>query len=114
MSHKAMFISQVFNPETGDLETFLENFEQADTTDSISGANFSASDKDSDTKRKERRSKFKEREDNGKKRHKKNSSLYFSLYGENKSYTSRECKFLKEKAKDKENHKYAKRDERRS
>ena len=45
-------------------------------------AKFYASDEDSDTKRKKKCSKFKEREENGKKCHKKNSSLYCSLHGE--------------------------------
>ena len=54
-SHKAMLISQVFNPETGDLETFVEQYEQAKTTDNIAGAKFAASDEDSDTKRKKKR-----------------------------------------------------------
>ena len=51
-SHKAMLIAQDFNPETGDLETFVEHCEQAETTDNISGAKFAASDKDSNTNRK--------------------------------------------------------------
>ena len=44
----------------------------------------------------------------GKKHRKKNSSLYCSLYGENKSHTSRECNVLKKRAKDKDNIKYGK------
>ena len=60
-SRKAMLTSQGFNPETGDLETFVEHCERAETTDSISGANFAASDEDSDTKRRKKRPKFKER-----------------------------------------------------
>ena len=36
------------------------------------------------------------------------SSLYCSLHGENKSHTSRKCKVLKARAKDKYNHKYGK------
>ena len=31
-SHKAMLISQGFNPETGYMETFVEHCEQAETT----------------------------------------------------------------------------------
>ena len=58
------------------------------------------------TKIEKKRSKFKEREENGKKRHKKNSSLYCSLHGENKSHTSKECTVLKGRTKDKENTKY--------
>ena len=71
---------------------------------------FSTSDKDNDTKRKTKSSKFKEREENGKKRHKKDSSLYCSLHGENKSHKYRECKFLKERTKDQGNPMYSKKD----
>ena len=39
-SHQAMLILQVFNPETGDLETFVEHCEPAKTTENIAGANF--------------------------------------------------------------------------
>ena len=60
-SRKAMLISQGLNLETVDLETFVEHCERAETTDSISGANFAASDEDSDTKRRKKRPKFKER-----------------------------------------------------
>ena len=83
-SHKAMIISQGFNSETGYLETFGENCERAETTNNISGAKFAASNEDSNTKRKKKRPNFKEREENVKKRHKKQSSLYCSLRGENK------------------------------
>ena len=55
-----MLISQGFNPETRGLETFVENFERAETTDNISGAKFAASDKESDTKREKKCPKFKE------------------------------------------------------
>ena len=79
--------------------------------DNISVANFSASDKDSDTKRHKKSSNnFKGREDNGKKHRKDNSSLHCSLHGENKSHTSRECNILKKRAKYKDNTKYGKRD----
>ena len=88
-SHKAMLISQGFNPLNGDLATFVEHCEQAETTDNIVGTKFSASDKDSDTKRKKKRSKFKELDKNGKKLHKKQSSLYCYLHGENKIHTTR-------------------------
>ena len=47
-----MMISQGFNPETGDLATFVEHCERADTTDNIAIAKFSASDEYSDTKKK--------------------------------------------------------------
>ena len=85
----------------------MEHCEWAGTMDNIAVAKFSASDKDSDTKRKKKRSKFKEREGNGKKRHNKNSSLYYSLHGENKSHTSRECKVLKARTKDRDNPEYS-------
>ena len=88
-SHKAMIISQGFNPEKGDLATFVEHCKLADITDNIAGANFAASDEESDTKRHKKHSKFKEREENGKKRHQKHSSLYCSLHGVNKSHTTR-------------------------
>ena len=48
-SHKAMLISQGFNPERGYLETFLEQCERNKTMDNIAVAKFSASDKESDT-----------------------------------------------------------------
>ena len=60
--HKSMLIFEGFNPETGDLETFVEQCEQADTTDIIAVAKFSASDKDSDTMRKKKISMFTELE----------------------------------------------------
>ena len=66
-SHKAMLIYQGFNLETGDLAKFVEHCEQAETTDNIAGAKFSASDEDSNTKRKKKCSKFKERDKNDKK-----------------------------------------------
>ena len=50
-SHKAMLILQGFNPEMGYLATFVEHCERAKTTDNIAMANFSASEKDSDTKK---------------------------------------------------------------
>ena len=112
-SHKAMLISQSFNPENGDLATFVEHSEQAETTDKISGAKFAASDEDSNTKRKKKRSKFKEQDENGKKHHKKQSSLYCSLRGENRSRTTRECKVLKKRTKDIEKPNYSTKDYKR-
>ena len=64
-SHKAMLISQGFNPETGDIETFVEHCKRAETTDNIAGAKSSASDKDSDTTRKKKIPKFKEQDEHG-------------------------------------------------
>ena len=61
-SHKAVLISQGFNPETGDLENFVEHWKRAETTENIARAKFSASDKDSNTNRKKNCSKFKEQE----------------------------------------------------
>ena len=48
-THKAMMISQVLNTETGDLATFVEHCERAETTDNIAMAKFLASYSDSDT-----------------------------------------------------------------
>ena len=42
-THKAMLISYGFNPETTNLETFVEHCERAETTDEIAGAKFAAS-----------------------------------------------------------------------
>ena len=41
-SHKAILIYQGFNPETGDLETFVDQCKQAETRDNIAGAKFDA------------------------------------------------------------------------
>ena len=43
-TNKAMLISQGFNPDSADLETFVEHCERADNTDDITGAKFAASD----------------------------------------------------------------------
>ena len=70
-SHKAMMISQGFNTETGDIETFIEHCKRSETTNNIAMTKFYASDEDSNTnKNKKRPRKTKEREDNGKKRRK--------------------------------------------
>ena len=53
-THKAMLISQGFNPETAYLETFVEHCKRAETTDDISGAKFAASNEDSEPKKKKR------------------------------------------------------------
>ena len=97
-SHKAMLISQGFNPDTADLETFMEHCKRAETTDDIARAKFAASDKDSE-QRKEKR--LNSKDEHGKKRQKHSSKLYCSLCGENTSHTSRECNFLKAKVKEK-------------
>ena len=52
--HKAMLISQGFNPETANFETFVEHCERAETTDDIAGANVAASDEDSEPRKKKR------------------------------------------------------------
>ena len=75
-SHKAMLISQGFNPETGYLETFVEHCERVETMDNIAGAKFDASDKDSDTKRKRNLLNSKGQDEHGKKHQKQNSKLY--------------------------------------
>ena len=76
--------------------------------DNIVMETFSPSDEYIVNKRHKKRSKFKEREENGKKHRKKNSSLYCSFHGENKSNTSREFNVLKKRAKDKDNPIYRK------
>ena len=75
--HKAMLISQGFNPETGDLETFVEHCEHAETKDNIAVAKFDASNKNSDTKRKKKR--LKSKDEHGKKLQKQHSKMYCSL-----------------------------------
>ena len=77
-SHKAMLISQGFDPETGDLETFVEHFECTETTDDISGAKFSASDEDSDARKKKR---LKSKDEHGNKLQKQHSKLYCYFRG---------------------------------
>ena len=104
-THKAVLIAQGFNPETADLETFVEHCERAETTDNIAGAKFAASDEGSEPRRKKR---LKSKDKYGKKRQKRSSKLYCSLHGKNTSHTSRECNFLK--AKGKENPKFSKQD----
>ena len=97
-THKAMLIAQGFNPDTADLETFLEHCERAETTDDIYGAKFAASDTDSETRKKKR---LKSKDEHGKKRQKCSSKMYCSLHGDNTSQTSRECNVLKSKGKEK-------------
>ena len=100
-----MLIFQGFNPETANLETFVEHCERAETTDDIAGANFSASDEDSGPRKKNR---TKSKDDHGKKRKKRSTKMYCSLHGDNSRHTSRECNVLKSKGK--ENSKFSKRD----
>ena len=105
ISHKAMLIAQGFNPETETLETFVEHFEHAETTDDIARAKFAASDKDIDLRRKKR---TKTKSDRGKKRTKRSTKMYCSLHVDNTSHTSRECNVLKSEGKEKT--KFSKRD----
>ena len=97
-SHKEMLISQGFNPETANIETFAEHCERAETTDDIAGAKFAASNKDSEPRKKKR---TKAKDDHGKKRKKRSTKMYCSLHGDNTSHTSRECNVLKYKSKEK-------------
>ena len=53
-NHKAVLIAQGFNPESADLETFVEHCHRAETTDDIAGAKFAASDEDSEPRKKKR------------------------------------------------------------
>ena len=71
--HKAMLISQGLNAVPGDMETFVEHCKRDKTKGNIAVDKFSASYEDSDTKTHKKRSNLKEREENGKKLHKKNS-----------------------------------------
>ena len=70
ISHKAMLIAPDFNPETATLETFVEHCERAETTDTIAGAKFAASDEDSKPRNKKR---TKAKNDHGKKRIKRST-----------------------------------------
>ena len=104
-THKAMLISQGFNPETADLATFVEHCERAETTDDIAGETFAASNEDSEPRKK----KFtKSKDDHGKKRKKSSTKMYCSLHGDNNSHTSRKYNVLKSKGKEKS--KFSKRD----
>ena len=53
-SHKAILTLQGFNPEIGNLATFVEHCKRDETMDTIALAKFSASDEDSDTKKNKR------------------------------------------------------------
>ena len=104
-THKAMLIAQGFNPESADIETFVEHCKRAETTDDIAGAKFSASGEDSEPRKKKC---VKSKDEHVKKRQKRSSNLYCSLHAENTIHTSRDCNALK--AKGKENHKFSKKD----
>ena len=98
ISHKAMLISQGFNPETANLETFVEHCKHAETTNDISGAKFPASNEDNKPRKKKR---TKSKDDHGKKRKKRSTKMYYSLHGDNNSHTSQESNVLKCKGKEK-------------
>ena len=97
-THKAMLIYQGFNPETANLETFVEHCERAETTDDIAGAKFTASDEDSEPRKKKR---TKSKDEHGKKRKMHSTKMYCSIHGDNTSHKSRECNVLKSKGKEK-------------
>ena len=110
-SQKAILIAEGFNPETADLETFVEHYDSTETTDNIAGAKFSDSDEDSEPRKKKR---LKSKDEHGKKIQKRSSKLYCYLHVENTSHTSREGNVLKEKDKEKPkfSKKYCKRNSR--
>ena len=83
----------------------MEHCERAETTDDIAWANFSASDEDSEPRKRKR---VKSKDEHSKKRQKSSSKMYCSLHGENTSHTSRELNVLK--AKGKEKPKFSKKD----
>ena len=85
MTHKAMLISKVFNPETANLETFVEHCDRTETTENIAGVKFAASDEDSEPRKKKR---TKPKDEHGKKLKKRSTKQYFSLHGDNTSHTS--------------------------
>ena len=95
-THKAMLISQGFNPETANIETFVEHCKRAETTKDIAGAKFAASNEDSEPRRKNR---TKTKNDRGKKRIKHSTKMYCSLHGDNTSHNSKDCNVLKSKGK---------------
>ena len=98
MTHKAMLIAQGFNPDSADIETFVEHCERAETTDDIAGAKFSASGEDSEPRKKKC---VKSKDEHVKKRQKRSSNMYCSLHGQNTIHTSRDCNILKSKGKEK-------------
>ena len=96
-THKAMMISQGFNPETAILETFVAHCKCAETTDNIAGVKFAASNEDIEPRKKKC---TKSKDDNGKKRKKRSTKMYCSLHGDNTNHTSRECNVRKPKGKE--------------
>ena len=83
----------------------MEHCERAETTDDIAGAKFSASDEDSEPRKKKR---TKSKDDHGKKHKKRFIKMYCSLRGENTSHILRECNVLK--SKNQENPQFSKKD----
>ena len=77
ISHKAVLISQGFNPETENIKSFVEHCERAETTNDIAGAKFAATNKDSEPRNKKR---TKAMNDHGKKRIKRSTKMYCSLH----------------------------------
>ena len=73
ITHKAMLISQGFNPETANIETFVKHCERAETTDDIAGVKFAASNEDSEPRKKKR---TKSKDYHGKKRKKRSTKMY--------------------------------------
>ena len=105
ITHKAMLISQGFNPDTTNIETFVEHCERTETTDDIAGAKCAASNEDSEPRKKKH---TKSKDYHGKKHKKRSTKMYCSLHGENTSHTSRECNVIRSKSKEKP--KFSKRD----
>ena len=69
-----MVIAQGFNPESADIETFMEHCERTETTDDIAWAKFAASDEDSEPRKKKR---VKSKDEHGKKHLKRPSKAVF-------------------------------------
>ena len=76
----------------------MEHCERTETKDDIAGANFSASNENSEPRKKKC---TKSKDNHGKKRKKFSTKIYCSLNGENTSHISRECNVLKSKGKEK-------------
>ena len=95
-SHKAMLISQGFDPETADLTTFVEHCERAETTDDIASAKIAASDEEQEPKTKKSR---KSNSDRGKKRTRHSYKKFCTQHGENSTHNTKDCNHLKAKNK---------------
>jgi hypothetical protein len=90
-----MMIAQGFNPETGDLSTFVEHCERAETTEAID-KNFNAASEDEHENRKERKKSKREHEQSDNRKEKNTSrrdkTYYCSVHGDNTSHNTRDCK----------------------